>query len=756
MSDERPLSDSDRAMLSQRVDQFHTDLANGPVADWDPYLLRLPAHVRRAVLAEMVVVHLTHEWSAGRRPLVEDYLNRFPDLGPADRVPVAVVAEEYRCRLTAGLPKGTDGYRDRFPAVFDALREPLAEVEREAASRASAGSGLPPVPLRGYQKITWLGGGAFADVWLAKNPSGYEKALKVVKEKITRDAAQREKKALEQVKNIQHACLLRTEDYWIENQQLYIVTELAEMTLKDRLEQCVKEEGLPGIPTDELFPYVRDAARGLDYLHANKVTHWDVKPENILLVRGGAAKVADFGLARKQENQITQLSVVMGTMAYMAPEVFGREGGPASDQYSLAVTYAHLRQGFVPVKLLPYPQIMMEHVDGAYEFADLIGPDERAVLRRALSQLPQQRFPTCQEFMAALAPTIGEVYKPPKKPGTGSQPVLPPIPPPPPPRPIPDEHARKTTEVWKEPPLPPPPPPPPPPVIVPPLVVVQPPPPLLPLLVIGGLILVLGGLVAMAFIPSAGCGATADTSPTTGTGPSDDTPPTVSPPSGRPSIGTKPTGPPQVKVAPKPDRDWVAVGTETIETTTGPRPKWIAVTVRGHEVRFRFVPGNGTVPPFYLAEEKIPNRVFFETVPAGADPTAPAVGMTWAEAAAFAKRFPGGRLPTPAEYDHAGGPTLPGGVPWVDQDKPSPSRRGLDTADQNAFGLLDLHGNGAEWTSETLRPAGTDRPLAVTRGRRYTMPKDPPKAAVVMTAFADRGNPHTGFRVALPAPPPDK
>ena len=60
----------------------------------------------------------------------------------------------------------------------------------------------------------------------------------------------------------------------------------------------VGNEGLPGIPRDELIHYIRDAADALDYIsESHSLQHLDIKPENLLVV-GGHVKVADFGLVK--------------------------------------------------------------------------------------------------------------------------------------------------------------------------------------------------------------------------------------------------------------------------------------------------------------------------------------------------------------------------------------------------------------------------------------------------------------------------
>ena len=161
-------------------------------------------------------------------------------------------------------------------------------------------------------------------------------------------------------------------------------------------------------------------------------------------------------------------------------------------------------------------------------------------------------------------------------------------------------------------------------------------------------------------------------------------------------------------------------------------------------------------------------------------PDAPAVNVTANEAAAFSEKVFGGRLPTPAEWDHAAGlrdhqqdqrtVTLPSGSARLDRTEPAPTHGPEAGTDVNVFGLRDTAGNGREWTravlpgrSQPLRfvdgPNFVPGALVIFRGRDYTLSdrltfemltseaKDPQQ-----TQFADKPTLHTGFRVVVPVP----
>jgi serine/threonine protein kinase len=290
-----------------------------------------------------------------------------------------------------------------LPEESSALLAP-DEAEEDEPSPLAAGSAYPPDlfgPNSGYRPLARIASGAFGEVWRAEAPGGIEVAIKTMQR--DQAAGERELKSLELVKQLRHPFLLQVHAFWTWHDRLMIAMELGDKSLRNRLVECQKA-GLPGIPVGELVPYLGEAARAIDYLHERGVLHRDIKPDNILLL-GGHAKLADFGLARLAEHNTMQTTLV-GTPAFSAPEVLQGKAGKPSDQFSLAATYVQLRLGHFLFRRENMAQLMLDVLQRDPDLAPLPDP-EQAVLRRALAKSPDLRYPTCLAFAQELGMATG-------------------------------------------------------------------------------------------------------------------------------------------------------------------------------------------------------------------------------------------------------------------------------------------------------------------------------------------------------------
>lgn len=263
-------------------------------------------------------------------------------------------------------------------------------------------------PIPGYRLIEPLGSGGFGEVWKCDVPGGIYKAIKFVFGNLQGTEneairAEQELGALERVKNIRHPFLVNVERVEQIDGELVIVMELADKDLRDLLNEF-RAQGQVGIPRQELLSYLRDAAEALDLIHNQyNLQHLDIKPSNLFLV-SNRVKVADFGLVKALEGRGTSTnSGLLGgiTPAYASPETFQGDLSKHSDQYSLAIVFQELLTGSLPFNGKSARQLMQQHCMTEPDLKALPASD-RAVIARALSKDPQQRFPSCLDFIGAL------------------------------------------------------------------------------------------------------------------------------------------------------------------------------------------------------------------------------------------------------------------------------------------------------------------------------------------------------------------
>jgi hypothetical protein len=256
----------------------------------------------------------------------------------------------------------------------------------------------------GYRLIERLGQGGFGEVWKAEAPGGLLKAVKIIHGCLSNrnlDATQitQELKALHRVKSVRHPYVLSLERFDIIDGRLVIVSELADCTLLDRLDEC-RAQGLPGIPRAELLRHMEEAAEALDLMNLEfNLQHLDIKPQNLFLLYNHV-KVADFGLVKDLEGRFAQITSGV-TAVYAAPETFEGVVSRFCDQYNLAVAFQELLTGQLPYNGTTGRQLMMQHL-AAVPNLEPLPAAYRPVVARALSKKPEERFPSCLDFVHAL------------------------------------------------------------------------------------------------------------------------------------------------------------------------------------------------------------------------------------------------------------------------------------------------------------------------------------------------------------------
>ncbi|MDA1081042.1 MAG: protein kinase [Gemmatimonadetes bacterium] len=271
-----------------------------------------------------------------------------------------------------------------------------------------------------------LGGGGMSRVFLAT-----ETALgrRVVVKLITPDLAagvnvERFRREIQLAARLQHANIvpvLTTGE--IDGLPYFTMPYVDGESLRARL-------GRGGLGVTEVVSLLRDVARALAYAHANGVVHRDIKPENILLA-GGAATVADFGIAKaisasrdeSSGNTLTQVGTSIGTPTYMSPEQAAGDTGADHrvDLYSFGVVAYELLVGRPPfAHSTPQKQLAAHLAEKPQPVLDLrpdMPPSLAELVMRCLEKDANDR-PQRAEEVARLLETVTS--------GTG-QPALPAI-----------------------------------------------------------------------------------------------------------------------------------------------------------------------------------------------------------------------------------------------------------------------------------------------------------------------------------------
>ncbi len=182
-------------------------------------------------------------------------------------------------------------------------------------------------------------------------------------------------------------------------------------TLFDRM-HTAPDRGQEPQPGRTLKTWLPQVAQALDFIHGQSYVHRDVKPENILFDRAGAAYLGDFGILRGLSADAGAASLTrlgdrpLGTPPYMAPEQIKQLPlGPTTDQFALAVVVYEWLAGRRPFPGATLEQIAQAHLQpppALHLVCPDLEPEAHRVVAQALSPRPAERFPTCQVFVSHL------------------------------------------------------------------------------------------------------------------------------------------------------------------------------------------------------------------------------------------------------------------------------------------------------------------------------------------------------------------
>lgn len=253
-----------------------------------------------------------------------------------------------------------------------------------------------------YQVEKHIGSGGQADVFLAQDADGKAVALKVMAESMSKDQESRTRfeREVDSGSRLTHPNIIPTLRWSVLEGRYWMAQPfMAGGSLAERVGR--------ELPERQVIDWLTDICCGLDYAHQQRTIHRDLKPHNVLLDGNGRAVLADFGLARgRRYETITATGVVMGTPAYMAPELV--QGGTAtavSDLYSVGVIGYELLTGETPFRG-EVVEVLLAHLNQTPPPLSSRRPDIQpglvAIVERLMEKDPLRRFDSALEVVRAL------------------------------------------------------------------------------------------------------------------------------------------------------------------------------------------------------------------------------------------------------------------------------------------------------------------------------------------------------------------
>jgi serine/threonine-protein kinase len=202
-----------------------------------------------------------------------------------------------------------------------------------------------------------------------------------------------------------HPRIVQIYDYGEDDEIAYIVMELVNgKTLHEHLFQ----EGSYEIR--DAGEIIRQVLDGIGYAHSEGVVHRDLKLSNILINSDGRIKISDFGIARIESSNLTQVGDVLGTPYCMAPEQFlAQDVNSLADLYSIGVIAYELLTGIRPFSgnaATVMQQVLNRRPADPSKLNPRLSPLMDAVLHKALAKTREDRFQSAREFSDAFRAAI--------------------------------------------------------------------------------------------------------------------------------------------------------------------------------------------------------------------------------------------------------------------------------------------------------------------------------------------------------------
>src|SRR5574344_2170669 len=256
-----------------------------------------------------------------------------------------------------------------------------------------------------YELLEVIGTGGMAVVYKAKcHRLNRLVAVKILKSDLAQDEDFRRRFNAESqaVAQLSHPNIVSVYDVSRGEDPEYIVMELIDgITLKQYMEKRGQ------LNWRESLHFITQIMRGLSHAHSRGIVHRDIKPQNIMVLRDGGVKVADFGIACLQNAAQTMTQDALGSVHYISPEqARGEHIDARSDIYSAGVVLYEMLTGRLPFEGDSAVSVAIQHLSSVplspREINDSVPEALELICMKAMNPNAEKRYATANEMVDDL------------------------------------------------------------------------------------------------------------------------------------------------------------------------------------------------------------------------------------------------------------------------------------------------------------------------------------------------------------------
>ena len=256
-----------------------------------------------------------------------------------------------------------------------------------------------------YEILELIGSGGMANVYKARcHRLNRLVAIKILKSDLADNADFRRRFRDESraVAQLSHANIVSVYDVSTSGETEYIVMELIDgITLKQYMERRGRMDWR------ESLHFISQIMRGLSHAHSRGIIHRDIKPQNIMVLRDGSVKVADFGIACLANASQTLTQEALGSVHYISPEqARGDRPDARSDIYSSGVVLYEMLTGRLPFEGESAVSVAIQHLSSVPLAPRDIDPSIpeplELICMKAMNSDPDKRYPTADAMLEDL------------------------------------------------------------------------------------------------------------------------------------------------------------------------------------------------------------------------------------------------------------------------------------------------------------------------------------------------------------------